>query len=911
MVKTKGALAKTKSKSSITPLAEPLIPEISSPFSQTSNYPKPLTTPEKQKLITREISKLHAQALGRIFGAYGIDSSQINIALSTNLRSEISKQFYNLNPKERAKFITISSLGRATDVGKSTLREGFLTKIYSEFGNNPQNLPHLKTLYESINNSPQKFKRLDKNKLIEFKEFHYSFISKEINKVILPNPNFEAMTKQASPEEQLEASLTAILPNDKKDITNTNIEKAIETLILQNENENEVRIGINSMSATYLATMFGVPSIETMSPAELENFKNILTAYSAKKSIEIAISTNNTRLLENLGTVVKGNKPIIKHLSFASIRDFTKEHGAETTANALNYRRKDIKEEVKKIAEQYKSFFGLWENLSAKEQRIVYEKFNIAYNKNMDGDRKLMFIPEFLFFDVGSLKSFKNNIKPEQQGIYNEFIEANQTYLKNIGEQLIKEERLGQFLRDYYLFSTHEHQILLIADYLANQNSEIVLTKFPDTVFFDQFSANEIANADQYIQDTNYTLSNNGRQFSRESGLGHRIRNSKLGKKLGLKNTNTPSSKMSKALESKLAKKLTSVTNTLPPGFISTFLKIARKIGFKRVAKIIIGTLGALLGGILYLTNRFIPSWLKSIAGMGSSRSAEAAIASNSLTGSDVTNTTAAETISNSSANTAAQATIARATTTKTISAASGIFFGIPIALLAPGITMFIALAVTTYVIFTIQSAFLVPVPKSLDISNWGSANSYKCNAASIPKPTNAGVIMSSDGKYAYPMIKTNYDNVDSCYHWDRTLAIDIFTEQNEPSNPQENLPLVAYTSGRIYSVVPNDSHGGLYIILKGDDERYYYYAHLCTGYVQTNQRVEAGEVIGTTNQSGVNAKVTPEHLHFAIQNGGVQPEFYEGGNVCPFTDIREKFGIASCPVPEWECLPKTANLNE
>jgi hypothetical protein len=61
---------------------------------------------------------------------------------------------------------------------------------------------------------------------------------------------------------------------------------------------------------------------------------------------------------------------------------------------------------------------------------------------------------------------------------------------------------------------------------------------------------------------------------------------------------------------------------------------------------------------------------------------------------------------------------------------------------------------------------------------------------------------------------------------------------------------------------------------------------------------------LGVTNQTGMNAAVTPEHLHFAIQDGGSSPNFVGGGNVCPYTDFKEKFGLPVNGCEPWgDCV--------
>ena len=181
-----------------------------------------------------------------------------------------------------------------------------------------------------------------------------------------------------------------------------------------------------------------------------------------------------------------------------------------------------------------------------------------------------------------------------------------------------------------------------------------------------------------------------------------------------------------------------------------------------------------------------------------------------------------------------------------------------------------------------------------------GGSSGFGCLQAGAPAPPQPDLILSPDSQYAYPL--PDYNNSNACYHWKEVRAIDIFTAGGENSDPLY-LPVVAYTSGTITNVTPNDPLGGNYFILSGNDGRYYYYAHNCAIYKSAGDSVSVGEVIASSNQTGLNAEITPEHLHFAINsNSDVFPS--GGGDVCPFTDIREKFGIASCALPLLECAP-------
>ena len=182
--------------------------------------------------------------------------------------------------------------------------------------------------------------------------------------------------------------------------------------------------------------------------------------------------------------------------------------------------------------------------------------------------------------------------------------------------------------------------------------------------------------------------------------------------------------------------------------------------------------------------------------------------------------------------------------------------------------------------------------------------NAYQCEAGDdSAKPPAGSVLFSDDGQYAFPVSGApGY----GCYHWDGDQAVDIFTGQASSTDPQQNLPVIAYESGTIVNVVNNDSLGGRYIILQGSTSgRFYYYAHNCSIFVTGGQSVSAGDVIATTDQSGLNAAVTPEHLHFAISSGD---NFTGGGSVCAQRDFFEKFSSLRDRCTGTMCVPGIPN---
>lgn len=202
---------------------------------------------------------------------------------------------------------------------------------------------------------------------------------------------------------------------------------------------------------------------------------------------------------------------------------------------------------------------------------------------------------------------------------------------------------------------------------------------------------------------------------------------------------------------------------------------------------------------------------------------------------------------------------------------------------------------IVALILFIINSGAYI-VPSTVD----GLVATDSCANENLPKPSldASQIKFSADGKYAFPLApfdRTNY----TCGHWDGLKASDMGINgiSEKGWTGRGNIPVVAYTTGTIESTSLTDPKGGKYIILAGDDGRFYYYAHNCALYVTKGQRVTVGEVLATTDNTG-SAKDSIEHLHFAISS---TPNFVYAGTVCPSTDFEAKFKLGRC-APESQC---------
>lgn len=90
--------------------------------------------------------------------------------------------------------------------------------------------------------------------------------------------------------------------------------------------------------------------------------------------------------------------------------------------------------------------------------------------------------------------------------------------------------------------------------------------------------------------------------------------------------------------------------------------------------------------------------------------------------------------------------------------------------------------------------------------------------------------------------------------------GIDIFAPRNTP---------IQATTAGIISRIGDDRLGGKVVVIVGPGGAGHYYAHM-EDYadIQTNDWVEAGDIIGYVGDSG-NAKGTPPHVHYGVYING------------------------------------------
>jgi murein DD-endopeptidase MepM/ murein hydrolase activator NlpD len=143
-------------------------------------------------------------------------------------------------------------------------------------------------------------------------------------------------------------------------------------------------------------------------------------------------------------------------------------------------------------------------------------------------------------------------------------------------------------------------------------------------------------------------------------------------------------------------------------------------------------------------------------------------------------------------------------------------------------------------------------------------------SAAEPPTPTQLAITYSPDGRYAFPVAGDLKLMTWTHYHWDGGNAVDIdaarhLAGDSEAFNTFINLPVAAVTSGTV-SIVDN-TYGGLALLLRGQDGQSYYYGHLSEQWVEEDQTVGVGDLMGRIGNTGLNSQYIEPHLHFTVSS--------------------------------------------
>jgi len=156
-------------------------------------------------------------------------------------------------------------------------------------------------------------------------------------------------------------------------------------------------------------------------------------------------------------------------------------------------------------------------------------------------------------------------------------------------------------------------------------------------------------------------------------------------------------------------------------------------------------------------------------------------------------------------------------------------------------------------------------------------------------------VLFSANGEYAFPLAGNIGAMAWTHYHWNGGNAVDILPSPRLSVSSAvfrafERSPVVAVTAG-VVSRADNEL-GGTALVLRGDDRREYYYAHLSQTWVVKATRVRAGEILGIIGRSGRWTQYIERHLHFAITSRWHRGLVWKN-DVNAAEWIRAEFGLA------------------
>jgi len=110
--------------------------------------------------------------------------------------------------------------------------------------------------------------------------------------------------------------------------------------------------------------------------------------------------------------------------------------------------------------------------------------------------------------------------------------------------------------------------------------------------------------------------------------------------------------------------------------------------------------------------------------------------------------------------------------------------------------------------------------------------------------------------------ISADYGHTDNGAHKKGHKGVDI--------SAPAGTPIGSVTDGEVVGVFNNETQGyrgyGNSVLVKGDDNMYYFYAHMDNVDVAVGDAVRCGDILGGVGSTG---NSTGNHLHFEIRTGG------------------------------------------
>lgn len=276
--------------------------------------------------------------------------------------------------------------------------------------------------------------------------------------------------------------------------TNTVIERP-------GENPHDTLWFIENLSVERLALILNISPEELKRPENrllVQNLKQILKEYALVRGAELKLHTKNKNTQKGLVVVSAADAALIKNGDEATIkkyvaevttnRDLSKKFGGETVAGAVKEKKGSSRK--KDIQDEFKTFIPLWAHLSANEQGVIYiqlfgQKYYEAYiQKNPDAlVTGFEFVPECIHIDLTNLSSIQKIAKDTQ---FSESKKQELARLLEINKQLSQEEDLARTFNSVYDSTSDPSEIIEFTEFYG-YDPEYKGLSYEERIFADEY----------------------------------------------------------------------------------------------------------------------------------------------------------------------------------------------------------------------------------------------------------------------------------------------------------------------------------------------------------------------------------------------------------------------------------------
>jgi hypothetical protein len=424
-------------------IVPPIIPTTPVPAPTITAQTSEITrlTPEQIRTLQYESAWLYNRAIYELFTAKGTDRAEIDPVFLQNLQAQIFNYTNSMDSRDFNKLF-----------GSAAYRQKALLEFYQKHNYDVARFSSAQELLRST---------LTRN----FK-FDSPVLSKNIENTI------DSLIIQYG----LNQSFYAFDPNTK---TVTEI---------TGQNPHDIIWFIENIPPDRLALIFNLPSGFNIEDEEfVQRLKKTLIEYAKYRGSELTLHVQNITLQNGLIRIsdqdakkiqAGDQETIIKHLSFTNdLRDMTKQNGGEIIAGAIDEKPNSHRKEIQK---QFKTFIPLWNQLSGEEQAVVYSTYEVPiprkYLTNGKPDPKkleiaqLDFITEFIFFDVRKFEEINKLAARNKKSIQEQ---AELIEISLIQDQLIREQKIAEYLNAVYDEASGEEELREITEFVGTASGEL------------------------------------------------------------------------------------------------------------------------------------------------------------------------------------------------------------------------------------------------------------------------------------------------------------------------------------------------------------------------------------------------------------------------------------------------------